>query len=325
MQEERRAERATKRLRGGLLIVLTGPGKGKSSSAFGMVARALGWDMRVGIVQFIKGKWQTGEKQFFRRFPDQVTFEVMGEGFTWDVQDRQRDIAAAHASMAAQLRDDLDPQFDFVLLDELNIALRSEYLDVAKVVAFLKQRPRDKHICITGRDANCALAGNRRPRHRGELVEASVPGRLQGAAGNRVLTTPASCCVCALRCCRSSPQARAEAPARIVSLNQCLDAILVELVPTEHIAAISHYSRDPLRSTHRALAQRLPITYETAEEIVALRPDLVLASRHSAIPTRNALRRVGIHFELFDVAFSVRGESRADPADRGTGRQRRGR
>ena len=103
----------------------------------------------------------------------------------------------------------------------------------------------------------------------------------------------------------ASPPARADAPTRIVSLNQCLDAILVELVPPERIAAISHYSRDPARSPIAALAQRLPITYESAEEIVALRPDLVLASRHSAIPTRNALRRVGIHYELFDVAFSV--------------------
>jgi iron complex transport system substrate-binding protein len=104
----------------------------------------------------------------------------------------------------------------------------------------------------------------------------------------------------------ASPPARADAPTRIVSLNQCLDAILVELVPTERIAAISHYSRDPVRSPIAALAQRLPITYESAEEIVALRPDLVLASRHSAIPTRNALRRVGIHYELFDVPFSVK-------------------
>ncbi len=113
----------------------------------------------------------------------------------------------------------------------------------------------------------------------------------------------------ALTLTASSAQARTEAPhptpARIVSLNQCLDAILVELVPSERIAAISHYSRDPLRSPIAGLAQRLPITYESAEEIVALRPDLVLASRHSAIPTRNALRRVGIHYELFDVAFSV--------------------
>jgi cob(I)alamin adenosyltransferase len=157
LQEERRAERATKKLRGGLLIVLTGSGKGKSSSAFGMVARALGWDMRVGIVQFIKGKWQTGEKHFFRRFAQQVTFEVMGEGFTWDVQDRQRDMAAAQHAWQRSREMILDPQFDFVLLDELNIALRNEYLDVAEVAAFLEQRPRDKHVCITGRDAPAHL------------------------------------------------------------------------------------------------------------------------------------------------------------------------
>src|SRR3954462_7699256 len=156
-QAQRRAARATKTLRGGLLMVLTGPGKGKSSSAFGMVARALGWDMRVGIVQFIKGKWQTGEKHFFRRFPEQVTFEVMGEGFTWDVQDRQRDIAAARQAWQRSCEMIMDPQYDFVLLDELNIALRNEYLDVAEVVAFLEQRPRDKHVCITGRDAPARL------------------------------------------------------------------------------------------------------------------------------------------------------------------------
>jgi iron complex transport system substrate-binding protein len=103
-----------------------------------------------------------------------------------------------------------------------------------------------------------------------------------------------------------SPQAVSmPGPMRIVSLNPCLDAILVELVPLQRIAAISHYSRDTVRSSIAPLAQRLPITYETAEEIVALRPDLVLASKHSAIPTRNALRRVGIRYELFDVAFSV--------------------
>ena len=157
LQQERRAERAPKTLRGGLLIVLTGAGKGKSSSGFGMVARALGWDMRVGIVQFVKGKWQTGEKHFFRRFPEAVTFEVMGEGFTWDVQDRQRDIAAAQRAWQRSCEMILDPQFDFVLLDELNIALRNEYLDVAAVVAFLAQHPRDKHVCITGRDAPAPL------------------------------------------------------------------------------------------------------------------------------------------------------------------------
>jgi cob(I)alamin adenosyltransferase len=156
-QEERRAERATKKQRGGLLLVLTGPGKGKSSSAFGMVARALGWEMRVGIVQFIKGKWQTGEKHFFRRFPDLVTFEVMGEGFTWDVQDRQRDIAAATKAWQRGCELINDPDYDFVLLDELNIAIRNEYVNIAEVVAFLKDRPRDKHICITGRDARPEL------------------------------------------------------------------------------------------------------------------------------------------------------------------------
>ena len=156
-QSRRRAERATKTLRGGLLMVLTGPGKGKSSSAFGMVARALGWEMRVGIVQYIKGKWQTGERHFFRRFPDLVTYEVMGEGFTWDVQDRQRDIAAASKAWQRSREMIADPEYDLVLLDELNIALRNEYLPLDEVVAFLRERPRDKHICITGRDAKPAL------------------------------------------------------------------------------------------------------------------------------------------------------------------------
>ena len=156
-QEERRAERATKKQRGGLLLVLTGPGKGKSSSAFGMVARALGWEKRVGIVQFIKGKWQTGEKHFFRRFPELVTFEVMGEGFTWDVQDRQRDIAAATKAWQRSCELINDPDYDLVLLDELNIAIRNEYVSIADVVAFLKDRPRDKHVCITGRDARPEL------------------------------------------------------------------------------------------------------------------------------------------------------------------------
>lgn len=157
LQAERRAERAGKRLTGGLLLVLTGPGKGKSSSAFGMVARALGWEMRVGIVQFIKGKWQTGERHFFSRFPDLVTYEVMGEGFTWDVQDRRRDIAAAQKAWQRSQEMIADPQYDFVLLDELNIALRNDYLDIDEVVAVLQQRSRDKHLCITGRDAKPAL------------------------------------------------------------------------------------------------------------------------------------------------------------------------
>jgi cob(I)alamin adenosyltransferase len=157
LQTERRAERATKKLTGGLLLVLTGDGKGKSSSAFGMVARALGWEMRVGIVQFIKGKWQTGERHFFRRFPELVTYEVMGEGFTWDVQDRQVDLAAAARGWARACEFIADPDYDFVLLDELNIALRNDYLEIDAVVKVLNDRPRDKHICITGRGAKPQL------------------------------------------------------------------------------------------------------------------------------------------------------------------------
>jgi len=156
-QLERREERALRKQRGGLLIVLTGDGKGKSSSAFGMVARALGWEMRVGIIQYIKGKWQTGERHFFRRFPDLVTYEVMGEGFTWDVQDRQRDVAAAQKAWQRSCELVMDPHYDFVLLDELNIAIRNDYVSIEQVVAFLASRLRDKHICITGRNAHPQL------------------------------------------------------------------------------------------------------------------------------------------------------------------------
>jgi cob(I)alamin adenosyltransferase len=138
----------------GLLIVYTGDGKGKSTAAFGMVARALGWGMNVGVVQFIKGKWVTGERRFFNRFPDQLTFRVMGEGFTWDTQDRERDIAAAEAAWETSQAMIADPSLDLVLLDELNIVLRYGYLDIATVVESLRQRPRDKHVCITGRDAH---------------------------------------------------------------------------------------------------------------------------------------------------------------------------
>jgi cob(I)alamin adenosyltransferase len=141
----------------GLLLVHTGDGKGKSSAAFGMVARALGWNQKVGIVQYIKGKWITGEGQFFRRFPGEVRFEVMGEGFTWDTQDRSRDIAAAKAAWAVSMEMLHDPKLDLVLLDELNIALRYDYLDIDAVVADLAARPRDKHVIVTGRNAKPEL------------------------------------------------------------------------------------------------------------------------------------------------------------------------
>jgi len=157
LKAERDAIMATKTQARGLIMVHTGEGKGKSTAAFGMVARALGWGMRVGVVQFIKGKWKTGERLFFQRFPDQVRFEVMGEGFTWDTQDRARDIAAAEAAWATSVEMLNDPALDFVLLDELNIALRYDYLDVDTVVAALAARPPAKHVCVTGRNAKPEL------------------------------------------------------------------------------------------------------------------------------------------------------------------------
>ena len=141
----------------GLLIVHTGNGKGKSTAGFGMAIRSLGWGMKVGIVQFVKGNWETGEKHFFRDFPDLLTFEVMGEGFTWETQDRTRDIAAARAAWDRANEMIADPAFDFVLLDELNIVLRYDYLPVAEVVEALMARPENKHVCITGRNAKPEL------------------------------------------------------------------------------------------------------------------------------------------------------------------------
>ena len=157
LKAERDALMTTKREGQGLLMVHTGDGKGKSTAAFGMVARALGWGLKVGVVQYIKGKWITGERQFFRRFPDQVRYEVMGEGFTWDVADRAKDVAAAQAAWAKSLEMIADPELHLLVLDELNIALRYDYLDVAQVVAALQARPADKHVCVTGRNAPPAL------------------------------------------------------------------------------------------------------------------------------------------------------------------------
>ena len=142
---------------GGLLMVHTGDGKGKSTAAFGMIARALGWGMRVGLVQYIKGKWITGEKRFFALFPDQIRYAVMGEGFTWDTQDRARDIADAERAWDVSLEMIADPALDLVVLDELNIALRYDYLDIAKVVEGLKAKPAAKHVCVTGRNAKPEL------------------------------------------------------------------------------------------------------------------------------------------------------------------------
>ncbi|MEP7246384.1 MAG: cob(I)yrinic acid a,c-diamide adenosyltransferase [Gammaproteobacteria bacterium] len=157
VQKARARIQERKTLERGLLIVHTGHGKGKSSSAFGMALRSLGWGMKVGIVQYVKGKWETGEKHFFRDNPDLLTFEVMGEGFTWDTQDRARDIAAARAAWERSKALILDPAYEFVILDELNIVLRNDTLPAAEIVEFLRQRPLDKHVCITGRDAKPEL------------------------------------------------------------------------------------------------------------------------------------------------------------------------
>ncbi|MCH2339709.1 cob(I)yrinic acid a,c-diamide adenosyltransferase [Pseudomonas sp. NPDC047963] len=137
----------------GLLLVHTGNGKGKSSSAFGMVARALGHGIKVGVVQFIKGAASTGEESFFRRFPDEVRYHVMGEGFTWETQDRQRDIAKAKEAwdVAAQLL--ADPDIGLVVLDELNIALKYGYLELDPVLADIESRPLLQHVVVTGRGA----------------------------------------------------------------------------------------------------------------------------------------------------------------------------
>ncbi len=153
---------ATKTIEKGLLIVHTGKGKGKSTAAFGLVMRALGHGMPVGIVQFVKGKWETGERVVLEHFPDLVTVRTMGEGFTWDTQDRQRDIAAARAAWAAAVEmieasRGPEPAHRVLLLDELNIVLRYDYLDIAEVVEVLANKPEDLHIVVTGRNAKDEL------------------------------------------------------------------------------------------------------------------------------------------------------------------------
>ncbi len=153
---------ATKTIEKGLLIVHTGKGKGKSTAAFGLAMRALGNGMKVGIVQFVKGKWQTGERVVLENFPDQVTIRTMGEGFTWETQDRARDIAAAEKAWAAsqemiEASRGPEPAYDMVVLDELNIVLRYDYLPLDEVVRVLAGRPADLHVVVTGRNAKEAL------------------------------------------------------------------------------------------------------------------------------------------------------------------------
>src|ERR1700759_1361361 len=149
---------ATKTEERGLLIVHTGKGKGKSTAAFGMVFRTIGHGFKVGVGQFVKGAWGTGERDVLEKFPELVTIKAMGEGFTWDVADRQRDIAAARAAWETAKAMIADPAYKMVLLDELNIVLRYDYLPIDEVLAFLRdERPADKHVVITGRNANASL------------------------------------------------------------------------------------------------------------------------------------------------------------------------
>ena len=143
----------------GLVIVHTGKGKGKSSSGFGMILRSIAHGMPCAVVQFIKGAWDTGERRLLTtHFGDLCQFHAMGEGFTWETQDKARDIAAAQAGWSKAKALIRDPAIRFVLLDEINIALRYDYLDVAEVAAFLRdEKPPMTHVCLTGRNAKEAL------------------------------------------------------------------------------------------------------------------------------------------------------------------------
>ena len=140
----------------GLLLVLTGNGKGKSSSAFGMVARALGYGMKVGVAQFIKGRSDTGEEAFFRQQPN-IEWHVLGEGFTWDTQDRERDIRTAQAGWQVTRQMLSNPDIGLVILDELTYTMKYGYLDTAQILADIAARPPMQHVVVTGRGAPQAL------------------------------------------------------------------------------------------------------------------------------------------------------------------------
>ena len=151
------AEVADKKIEKGLLIVHTGTGKGKSTAAFGLALRMLGRKKRIGVVQFIKGAWQSAERDALETFGDQVIWHTMGEGFTWDTQDMKRDIAAAERAWAKALELMADPTLALIVLDELNIALRYDYLDLQAVIGKLASRRHDLHVVVTGRNAKPEL------------------------------------------------------------------------------------------------------------------------------------------------------------------------
>jgi cob(I)alamin adenosyltransferase len=151
------AEVAGKTIEKGVLLVHTGPGKGKSTAAFGLALRALGHGWRIGVVQFIKGAWHTGERDALERFGDQVSWHTMGEGFTWETQDKSRDIAAATRAFAKARELMADPTIRLLILDELNIALRYDYLPLDEVLDALRNRRSDLHVVVTGRNAKPEL------------------------------------------------------------------------------------------------------------------------------------------------------------------------
>ena len=151
------AEVASKHIQKGILLVHTGPGKGKSTAAFGLALRALGHGWRVGVVQFVKGAWETGEKTAFMRFGDQMSWHTMGEGFTWETQDKARDVAAARRAFDKARELMADPTIKLLILDELNIALRYDYLPLQEVLDTLAARRSDLNIVVTGRNAKPEL------------------------------------------------------------------------------------------------------------------------------------------------------------------------
>jgi len=171
------AEVAAKTVEKGLLIVHTGKGKGKSTAAFGLMLRALGRGFRCGVVQFGKGAWQSGERAAIERFGDQVEWHTLGEGFTWETQDRARDVAAAERAWVATQKMMADPAIRLIVLDELNIALRYDHLDIAAVVAVLRARRRDLHVVVTGRNAKPEMI------EAADLVTEMTPVKHHFAAG----------------------------------------------------------------------------------------------------------------------------------------------
>ena len=171
------AEVSSKTVEKGLLIVHTGKGKGKSTAAWGLVLRALGRGMRIGVVQFGKGAWETGERKALETFGDQVVWHTLGEGFTWETQDRERDVAAAEKAWATAKQLLADPSFKLIVFDELNIALRYDHLPLAEVVETLRNRRPDLHVVVTGRNAKSELI------EAADLVTDMTPVKHHFAAG----------------------------------------------------------------------------------------------------------------------------------------------